>query len=293
GATVGGPWVATEKVHGAQLVVAVARGTVRFGKRKAWLEDDDGFFGWRSIRSEIEASATEAGAAVGARQLWLYGELHGGRFGGASLPGLQPVQTGIDYAPDLHWLVFDAIVASDHDDRGEWLADHELRALNLLVPPCIERGPRGVLARLPVAFPSRVPAMYGLLGQPENLAEGLVLKPDARMPVGTRPVYKRKLPDFDDVRFAGAENWNPGHLDLSVLLAWLPRLVTEARVASARSKVGTAQPAIVDEVALDVAIDLADLFRESWEACSDADQQTLIDRVRELAEARARERSPM
>ncbi|MEN0067031.1 MAG: RNA ligase, partial [Myxococcota bacterium] len=47
GATVGGPWVATEKVHGAQLVVAVARGTVRFGKRKAWLEDDDGFFGWR------------------------------------------------------------------------------------------------------------------------------------------------------------------------------------------------------------------------------------------------------
>ena len=33
-ATVGGRWVALEKVHGANFVVAIAGDTVRFGKRK-------------------------------------------------------------------------------------------------------------------------------------------------------------------------------------------------------------------------------------------------------------------
>jgi len=42
-----GEWVAFEKVHGAQLVLGRgADGAVRFGKRKAWLADEEPFFGW-------------------------------------------------------------------------------------------------------------------------------------------------------------------------------------------------------------------------------------------------------
>ncbi|MEM6926290.1 MAG: RNA ligase, partial [Myxococcota bacterium] len=72
GATVGGTWVALEKVHGAQLVVSVTADEVRFGKRKAWLTDDDAFFGWRLVRTELAARARSLAEAVGSPQLWLY-----------------------------------------------------------------------------------------------------------------------------------------------------------------------------------------------------------------------------
>lgn len=42
----GGQWVLTEKIHGANFVIGLAEGTIRFGKRKAWLDSAESFFGW-------------------------------------------------------------------------------------------------------------------------------------------------------------------------------------------------------------------------------------------------------
>ena len=132
--------------------------------------------------------------------------------------------------------------------------------------------------------------MYGLPGSPDNLAEGLVLKPDARLPVPKRPVYKRKQPAFDEARFRAAERWRPGVLDLEALRSWLPRLVTPARLASARSKVGEDRCAIVEEVGIDVALDLADLFEESWSRLTASQQASLVKGARDLADRVARDR---
>jgi hypothetical protein len=48
-------WVATEKIHGAQLVVTTDGTTVAFGKRKAWLLAGEAFF-W------LAAPAARSGA---------------------------------------------------------------------------------------------------------------------------------------------------------------------------------------------------------------------------------------
>jgi hypothetical protein len=53
---VAGPWIATEKIHGAQLVVAADGRTTRVGKRKAWLSDDEPFFGWQLLRDRLAAA---------------------------------------------------------------------------------------------------------------------------------------------------------------------------------------------------------------------------------------------
>ena len=59
-----GPWLATEKVHGAQLVLEAGR-AVRFGKRKAWLADAEPFFGWQLLRASLTEAALMIRAAVG------------------------------------------------------------------------------------------------------------------------------------------------------------------------------------------------------------------------------------
>lgn len=95
-------WVATEKIHGAQFMIGVGDGEVAFGKRKAWLADDEPFFGWQALRRELEHGARalcEALARPGT--LYLYGELFGGAYPSASdevLPGSTAVQTGATHA---------------------------------------------------------------------------------------------------------------------------------------------------------------------------------------------------
>lgn len=297
----GGPWVALEKMHGAQLVVGVSggrEGRVQVGKRKAWLAEEEPFFGWQLLAGELSAGARAVAAQLGAPQLVLYGELIGGAYPSsgappavAAVPGLSAVQTGIWYTPALAWIAFDILVAQHDDDEGELLSHREVEQLagvaGLRTPPRLGRGTRAELEHLPVRFPSRVPAQLGLPPLPaalcDNFAEGLVLKPDQRCAPSERPVIKRKLPEFDDDRFSEAEAWAPGWLDEAALTSWVERLVQPARLASARSKVGAEPAAIVDEVALDVAIDLGLTFRASWDGLDEAGQERVLERARHLA----------
>ncbi|HWO20482.1 MAG TPA: RNA ligase family protein [Kofleriaceae bacterium] len=287
---VGGPWVALEKLHGGQLVVGVVGDAVHFGKRKAWLAPDEPFFGWQLLAAELGAAARAIARELGAAQTVLYGELIGGGYPHpevSPVPGLSPVQTGIWYTPGLAWVAFDALVAASDDDDGELLAFRELEELAaaaaVRTAPRLLRGTRAEVEHVPIEFPTHVPAWLGLPPLPRNLAEGVVLRPDARAAPADRPVIKRKLADFDDERFREAEAWDPGHLGEADLTAWLDRLVVPARLASARSKVGTDPSAIADEVALDVAIDLGLAFPGAWIRLPAEAQERILARARERA----------
>lgn len=286
----GGPWVALEKLHGAQLVVASDGEEVRVGKRKAWLAEDEAFFGWQVMAGELTAAVRQLARQAAARQVVVYGELIGGGYPHpdvAAVPGLSPVQTGIWYTPQLAWVPFDVLVAGDDEEDGELLAHREVEELagaaGLRTPARLARGTRAELERVEVRFPTKAPAWFGLPALADNFAEGVVLKPDARVAGGERPVIKRKLPEFDDERFAEAELWRPGYLGEAELLDWVERLVQPARLASARSKVGAAVDAIVDEVALDVAIDLGLAFPTAWQHLPPEAQERVLARARALA----------
>ena len=290
----GGPWVALEKVHGAQLVVAVAGDDVRFGKRKAWLADDDPFFGWQLVRAELTEGARAAAALAGAPVVVLYGELFGGGYPHpdvAPVPGLQPVQTGVWYAPDLRWAVFDVVVATDEDDPGERLAFGEVRPLaaeaGLLVPPTIRAGRRTEVEATAERFPTAVPGQLGLPAIEGNLAEGLVLRRDARARPGEAVTYKRKIDEFAEDRFGEAEAWDADQRpDLDALCGWARRLTNPARVAGAASKWGRHDvAAVLDEVELDVLIDLAEAFPAVARTPSEADEVALRAAIREAAAA--------
>jgi Rnl2 family RNA ligase len=288
----GGVWVATEKVHGAQLVVGTDGQSVRIGKRKAWLNDGEPFFGWQLLRADLEAAARAVHRSVGARGVVrLYGELFGGGYPHPSvtpLPGASPVQTGIWYAPDIRFVLFDVVVEPGEGALDEFLSHAEVESVGaahgLMVVPLLGRGPRGSLEQLPVRFATHVPARLGLPPLADNMAEGVVLKPDARASVATRFVIKRKIQEFDEARFDESMPWNPdATLDLASLQTLASPLVNVPRLDSARSKVGTVAANVLDEIVLDVLVDLEGAFPAAFRALTPNDEASLRAHVARLA----------
>ncbi|MFJ3215700.1 RNA ligase family protein [Kitasatospora sp. NPDC086801] len=285
-------WTAAEKVHGAHFAVVCDGAGVRAAKRREFLDGEalDGFFGVSRIWPATSVAAARLASAV--RSRWgeeavvtVYGELAGGRYPHPDVPavvGAEPVQTGVWYAPDLRWLPFDATVETA--DGRWWIADRDLRAAaaaaGLTCVPLLGHGPLNVLQELPVAFPSRVPTLFGLPELAENLAEGYVLKPAGEWRetgetgetgaagaagAAARPVVKVKQQAFaEDERYDGARPYLPPPQGAAGVPAWLlvqaSALLTPARAAAAVSKLGphTPEDVVAAEITGDVAEELAE-----------------------------------
>jgi Rnl2 family RNA ligase len=287
----GGTWIATEKIHGAQVVVACDGGTVRVGKRKAWLDGDEPFFGWQLLRAGFERAARIA-LDDGAAAVRIYGELYGGHYphpGVPPVPGASAVQTGVWYAPGVRFALFDVLDHADPDDLGVYRTHAAVArvagAAGLDVVPVLDRGTRASLDGLPVRFPTRIPQQLGLPPLPDNLAEGLVLRPDAALSPQDRTIVKAKIDEFDEQRFGASLPWDPytriPGTDLARIAAGL---VNPPRVAGARSKVGqTAGASLVDEIVLDVMVDLSEAYPAAVAALDTAGQAAIEDTVREAA----------
>ncbi|UED86712.1 RNA ligase family protein [Streptomyces profundus] len=274
-------WVATEKVHGAHLLVVCDGTGVHPAKRRELLGDEamDDFFGMSRVWPELLVAAARFASVL--RSAWgdtavvtIYGELAGGCYPHADAPAAadaEPVQTGVWYAPGLHWLPFDAQVENAQGRR--WISDRALRkaaaTAGLICPPVLRQGTLAKLHDLPVAFPTRVPALFGLPDLPDNLAEGYVLKPAGEWPeagsADTRPVAKVKQTSFaEDVRFNGSRPYLPPLQGAAGVPPWIlahaAALLTPARAAAAVSKLGLRAPleAVAQEISWDVAEELAD-----------------------------------
>jgi len=287
----GGIWVATEKIHGANLVVATNGAADAIGKRKAWLTHDEPFFGWQLLRNNLVTAARAIRASLQEEGVVrLYGEIFGGSYPHPEVievPGMLPVQTGIWYAPDIRFALFD--IALDRGADVELLAHSEVETLaqahGLLVAPLLGRGTRADLEALPTRFPSRVASALGLPPIDGNVAEGFVLKPDARAGL-ERYVTKWKIPELDDARFGDGMPFDANAvLDPRSLLRFAEAMVNPARIASARSKVGTASVAIEEEVVLDVLIDLEAAFPRSFQNLDPNDEEALRKTLSERARA--------
>ncbi|MFJ6777046.1 hypothetical protein ACIQOV_39870, partial [Kitasatospora sp. NPDC091257] len=127
--------------------------------------------------------------------------------------------------------------------------------------------PLAALHDLPVRYPTRVPALFGLPELPDNLAEGYVLKPAGEWHESgpARPLVKVKQQAFaEDDRYDGARPYLPPPRGAAGVPAWLlvqaSALLTPARAAAAVGKLGprTAADAVAEEIAADVAEELAE-----------------------------------
>ncbi|KNC47341.1 RNA ligase 2 [Thecamonas trahens ATCC 50062] len=233
-------WVATEKIHGANLTLMCDGQVVVPAKRRGVLADDEDFFGLRSsgLLASLARPAIELAQALGAgsgTSIAVSGELFGA-----------DVQPGIDYGPQLQFAVFDvALLAADGDRR--FLAHDEMTAVataaGFTVVHEVARGSYTKLLDTPIGFDSHWPALLGLEPLPPagaNTAEGIVLRPAT---TDDRFLVKIKDPSFADVEASGrahksmmvaADGSSSAAADAQNIFYELQLYLTPARAQSAR-----------------------------------------------------------
>ena len=278
-------FIAQEKLHGAQLVVGINTKEIRFGKRKQWLELNDLFFGWKLIQTQVRSIAQRLFLEFDLPQgstLYIYGELIGGLYPHPKLElikGYTAVQTGVWYAPDLHWAPFDAVVKSEVDSENLKFVD-PLKLSETVVkcgglsPALLGQGNRSELTRLSNRFLTKVPTQLGLPEIDSNWAEGFVIKPLGELAPKHRFVSKHKIEEFDEKKFDESQAWsNDQILSFSELSKLVVRMINGSRIDSARSKVGgDSRAAVLAEAALDIRLDLEEVFPTAMSALTMADE---------------------
>ena len=220
-------WVVTEKIHGANFCIATNGDTVRCANRRELIAPGEPFFGYEAVRDRVgpKVRALFQGLQVQHPEtisLYLYGELFGGGYphpGVTPTPGVQPIQTGVWYAPDIRFCAFDLRVENavgkyrylDYADVVTLCAE-----AGIFVAAPLFVGKYEVAMAQNNRFDSTVPRALGLPELPPgtNLAEGVVVKPYREIALLTaqgepvRPVLKRKIREFsEDKRYHEATKW--------------------------------------------------------------------------------------
>lgn len=257
-------WVAEEKVHGAHLVLVTNGHEVRAAKRGGYLEPGESFFGCGRLVASLYDATLKAhhDLARHGEFVAVHGELFGGRYPHQDVqaaPGVEPVQTGVWYAPDLHFLAFDMALWNFEGGQSVRWADlwqdkycetvfPGLSEYGFFTAPPLAVGTFDEVSKTKIDFETRIPALLGLPPIKGNKAEGVVLRPCRGVMVNgvrVRPLLKHKTKEFsEDTRYdesrvyAAPANATP----LEVLMGAVDDLVTEARISSAISKLGRPLP---------------------------------------------------
>lgn len=256
-------WVATEKVHGANFCISASAEGLRFGKRKSWLAPEDDFFAWQSIAPLLAEPALRIWKMIRnteeVERVNIYGELFGGGYPHpaiAPVPGLQPVQTGIWYAPGIHFYAFD--IATEAGEERSYMDYRDAitcfeKAGMLFARPLAQGSLSDVMA-FNIRQDSFVP---GWLGLPpltgKNIMEGIVIKPLQEVEIpgrkgSARAILKIKNAEFNEEEtFHQAQKWSwkPEMMaeNVAMMLEEMKALLTQNRLNNAISKAGAPDPA--------------------------------------------------
>ncbi|EAY31860.1 RNA ligase family protein [Microscilla marina] len=282
-------WVVTEKIHGANFCVLSNGEETQFAKRKAVLDEEENFFGYHSLRNHLTAQVAQVFAELKRQHadtvaVAVYGELFGGAYPHpdvTAVTGVQAIQTGIYYCPEVRFWVFDLVRITD---TSSYFVDFDnmretCDTVGLPYVPALLVGTFSEVQNYAIEFESTIAGLLGLPALPTpNLAEGVVIKPATSLLMDTakgwvRPVIKKKIEKFgEDIRYQQAKKW-AGKAGESTVLGELMQavhqLVNKNRLQNVCSKIGIvnlADAAQKEQVRADMEADVWEAF---WEQYSD------------------------
>ncbi|WP_194304382.1 MULTISPECIES: RNA ligase family protein [Chryseobacterium] len=252
-------WVVTEKVHGANFSFVYENGSLKFAKRKEYLNWSDDFFGFQLVVSKLENNILrlfeKLSSDIAAEKYIIYGELFGGKY---PHPEVEPVkdvhaiQTGVYYNPDIEFCAFDIAIETCGSDSKYYL-DYEssvayFNEFEIFHAKPLLIGKFNEATNFNIRINSAVPKEFNLPELNDNLIEGVVIKPFNQLDNNDfqRPIIKLKNPEFDEEeKFHEAEKWSfipnvsSKTEELSFIVDELRNYVTQNRLKSAVSKIGT------------------------------------------------------
>lgn len=252
-------WVVTEKVHGANFSFVYENGSLKFAKRKEYLNWTDDFFGFQLVVSKLENNILrlfeKLSSDITAEKYIIYGELFGGKYPHpevAPLKDIHAIQTGVYYTPDIEFCAFDIAIETDGSDSKYYL-DYESSVayfdeFKIFYAKPLLIGKFNEAMNFNIRINSAVPKEFNLPELNDNLIEGVVIKPFNQLDNNDfqRPIIKLKNPEFDEEeKFHEAEKWSfipnvsSKTEELSFIVDELRNYVTQNRLKSAVSKIGT------------------------------------------------------
>ncbi|BEV04517.1 RNA ligase family protein [Chryseobacterium gambrini] len=252
-------WVVTEKVHGANFSFVYENGSLKFAKRKEYLNWTDDFFGFQLVISKLENNILrlfeKLSSDIAAEKYIIYGELFGGKYPHpevAPLKDIHAIQTGVYYTPDIEFCAFDIAIETDGSDSKYYL-DYEssvayFNEFKIFYAKPLLIGKFNEAMNFNIRINSAVPKEFNLPELNDNLIEGVVIKPFNQLDNNDfqRPIIKLKNPEFDEEeKFHEAEKWSfipnvsSKTEELSFIVDELRNYVTQNRLKSAVSKIGT------------------------------------------------------
>ncbi|NOQ71030.1 MAG: 2'-5' RNA ligase [Crocinitomix sp.] len=250
-------WVVTEKVHGANFSFIYEEGTLKYAKRKAYLNWEDDFFGFQLVVNQIEDNIIrlfeDISSQISGNKYIIYGELFGGKYPHPDVdanPEVQAIQTGVYYSPTINFCAFDIAIENsetkyylDFETSLSYFESHKIFHVKPLLV-----GKFADALNFNTRINSTIPKQLELPELNENLIEGVVIKPYNQLDsvaTAVRPIVKLKNKEFDEEKkFHQAEKWNyvpnvtSKSEDLTFILDELRNYITLSRLESAISKIG-------------------------------------------------------
>lgn len=301
------PWCVTEKVHGANLCFIQSKEGLQVAKRKAILQEGEEFFGYQTVKVQLSSALADLFEVLkvqyNATHSYVYGELFGGYYPHPDVQekiGVQAVQTGVYYAPKISFIAFDLAISdgvvTSYLDYTKAIA--LFKQVNLFYAQPLLVGSLTEALEYNERFPTTIPRLLGLPELPNNVAEGIVIKPMQELLVKTnkglvRPLLKKKIAEFaEDERFHQAEKWtSPAKQEDSYVLSWLEyemrQYLNINRLQSAISKMGdlhTHQTEIKQLLTEDVWEKLSEQHQEKIHNLSTEDKSLLGMLLNELSD---------
>lgn len=251
-------WIVNEKIHGANFSILLNEQGLAYAKRKETLQWDDDFFGFQRIAQQLQAPLFQLYDLLKAQYHFEEAQLYGELFGGAyphdkveSIAEIQAIQTGVYYHPDIQFQAFD-LALTDQEGKRTYLGYQEMKTLceQVALPyvAALFEGKLNKALNFDIKIESLIPASFGLPMIPNNIIEGVVIRPAESLlvdgPKGPiRPILKRKNKKFkEEIAYHQAQKWSYQiHNDqdeIEFYILELSNFLNENRIMSAISKLG-------------------------------------------------------
>lgn len=238
-------WHVTEKVHGANLGFYSNGDIVKVAKRTSFIGEEN-FYNSSHVFEQYKENVRQLALDLGVPVV-VYGELYGGFYNGESGAVGNRIQREVQYCPHNDFIAFDILNLEtktflNFSDVLMYSEKHGIPTVPVM----------GTTTSLDQAlawhneFGTFVPHMHGLAPIANNIAEGLVIRPDTdlRLANGSRVIFKSKADKFKEVaKESLGKKIASLHSDVTaaVIAAIRPNL-TRNRMDSVVSKYGDTVP---------------------------------------------------
>ncbi|BAY08940.1 RNA ligase family protein [Calothrix sp. NIES-2098] len=310
-------WVVTEKIHGANFGITTDGYEVRFAKRKEFLQREEDFFSYQSLKDKLSRQVKEIYQILKAitlfQKIYVYGELFGGEYPHPDVPAVsqvQAVQTGVYYSPKIEYCAFDIVGWYSETTATRYYLDYEIllklcQHVGMMAATPLFIGKYHDAMAYNIEFESTIPAILGLPKLPcMNKAEGVVIKPLHSIYIEKgkekiRPIIKKKIPEFaEDSRFHQARKWTVQQQpiitqEMSIeeeLSQEMLSLVTPNRLNNVISKFGRVtnkrkqQQQLIELLVSDVLESFKEEYESIFIALEDADRQNMIEQLNKVSQ---------